>query len=267
MKIANLLWVLPLSLVLGSCGKPSTEGQEAAPAAEPEKSPITPKPVDYLSLGVPAANREWSPVDYDHAVKALAKLPQASLPRFEISSGVFERMVAQENLNLIRNATLPISQRMAAAAGYSQGVNNLLKLYALHPYQSGDLKDETVSLMDLSLGCVTSMLALAAEFMTSLPPEEQNNPARLEGRRKVIGGMEQTFSGAIVCLGEANIWTEQQRVKLAQSIERSLALAWPHLTAEFKREIPIRLKERFDAASEGAFKEATGKLRDTVSKL
>jgi hypothetical protein len=266
MKIAHLLLILPLPLVLGSCDKPPAKHEEAAPGTKPVAKAITPKPVDYLALGVPAANREWSPFDFDHAVRALAKLPPESLPRFEISGGVFERMVAHDNLNLIRNTTLPVSQRMGAAAGYSQGVNSLLKLYALHPYQSGDLKEEALALMDMTMNCAASMLPLADEFMASLPPAEQT-PVRKESLKNITSGMEQTFSGAIVCLGESHIWTEQQRVKLAQSLERSVASAWPFLTDDFKKEVPIRLKERFDATSENSLKDAISKLRETISKL
>ena len=224
------------------------------------------KPVDYIALGMPAPNREWSHIDYDNAAKVIVKLPRESLPRLGKSEGCFERIVTHENLDLLFSKSLPLDQRMGAALSYMSSIGQVFKTYAMHPYQAHVLAEEASRLVEMQLFMVSSLMPLMEEFMSSLPPQQRTS-VREDGKRQLIAGLEQALIANITMAGETTVWTVNQRRSFVDALKEALKRAWPYLTEPFKRELPVRAKERHEAEKDADVKLSLKQLQEALTTL
>jgi hypothetical protein len=217
-----------------------------APAASPAGAA---PPVDYAALGVPAVDREWSPKDYDRAEKSLAELATkdpAALPKVGQGDGVFARMVADDNFNVLRNEKLPVSRRLGAAVEYAGAVNRVAGLYGPFPYKDGSYTAEAARVIGHNLDLMALMIPLADRFLASLSVNERQSPARLEGYNTMISGLAQSISGVLTCVEERAVWQDAERLVFLDHLLALLPVVSAKLSAETRRDLPARVQALLD---------------------
>jgi hypothetical protein len=141
---------------------------------------------EYLHLGLPAQDREWSGDDMVKAEKILASVAQKGyrqLPRYksERSGEVFARLTSPQNLDLFKNRTLPFEVRFSQATNYFQASNQIFKLY-LAGFLKGDVRDsELVEFMGAQFRSSLVMLELVDEFLPTIRKDDSKYQVRMQG--------------------------------------------------------------------------------------
>ncbi len=118
-----------------------------------------------IEAGMPAHDRDWSGNDMTRAANILAAIAQKDaghLPRYrsQPSGRAFERLTANEILDLYRNRSLPLEQRFFDALNYMQSSNEILRLYlaAFNQHVVGD--SELIELAGAQLRVSVVMITL-----------------------------------------------------------------------------------------------------------
>lgn len=201
--------------------------------------------IDYAPLGVPAADHPWSPKDYERAQKGLAPVAEkdpSSLPRLGAPDGVFARMVSPDNFSRLYDKSHSVAERLGTAVAYVEGLSGLAKLYAELPYKQGKFTSEAAALVGQNLDLMAILVPLADEFLGTLSVNERKSPARLDGYNTMIAGLAESVGGVVVCLGEREVWSDANRLTFLAHLDSLLAVVEPKLAADFRRDLPVKLR-------------------------
>ena len=215
----RLRWALAVACVVSAVGctdrstPPEASRDEAARAPQPP--PDRSLTLDqYIEAGVPAHDRGWAGDDVARAVDVLGAMVRkdaGQLPRYRSprSGLLFERLLADENLDLYRNLSVPLEQRFPDALKYQQSNNLLLKLY-LAAYNGGAVgTDELVELFGGQLRISAAMLRLVDEFLPTLDENDPTYAVRMDGLQRMKNGMAMIVAGSLQTLTEEAYQTTQ----------------------------------------------------------
>lgn len=185
-----------LALAFWGCGNSSVQpskvtNQSAGPKASGHADSVASidesfTPEEYIRLGLPAHDREWSGDDMVNVEKILASIAQKGyrhLPRYksERSGVVFARLTSPQNLDLFRNRSLPLGPRLSQSLNYLQASNQVNKLY-LSAFLKKDVRDsELVELMGSLLRSTAVLLELVDELLPTLNKDEPSYEVRMQG--------------------------------------------------------------------------------------
>ena len=95
----------------------STASKKPSTGAEQIKGDAELAEIDYIALGFPSPDREWSPKDYLDAANALTNLRSkemwSTIPRYEGNgAALFDRMRSESNFSILKNTSLPLGDRL-----------------------------------------------------------------------------------------------------------------------------------------------------------
>lgn len=240
----------------------SAASDKAAPAPPADKSLSL---NELLAAGLPAHDRNWTSNDVRTAAQvltAIARKDATQLPRYEStrSGRAFERITADANLEIYRSKTLPLSQRLPAALETLNSLNQVLKLYldAFNREKVGD--SEIIELLGTQLRCTVVMLSLAEEFLPTLDSKDPTYPVRLEGLKKMKGGMAEVVFGTLVTLTESHAYRLSERRRLVGHMQSTFPKILPALLEDSRSEVLQRIR---DYAKDARLQE----LRPDIEKL
>ncbi len=190
---------------------------------------------EYIRLGLPAHDREWSGNDMVKAEKVLTSLAKKGyrhLPRYksERSGEVFARLTSRQNLDLFRNRSVPLEGRMPQALNYIGANNQILKLY-LSAFLKNDTTDsDIVELMAAQLRSMVVMLELVDELIPTIKKDDPSYQVRMQGLEKMKLGLASVVAGGLQTLTERESYRKSELVRLVGYMQESFPLMVP-LTA------------------------------------
>ena len=245
----------PAALILAAllspgCGSPAP--QPAAPvertadfnnSAGQRDESLTPD--EYVRLGLPAHDREWSGADMARAEKVLSALAAKShrrLPRFDSgrSGPVFARLASPRNLELYQDRSLPLGARFPQAMNYMQVANSVLKLY-LAGFLKKDVRDcELVELVGSQYRTIVVVLDLVDEFLPTLDRNDPSYPARMQGLDRMTRGLATAVAGGLQTLTERQSFRPSELARLVGHMRQTFPIV-PRLPPGSRTETVLRL--------------------------
>lgn len=283
-RFALAFGIVMLALAAG-CGptSPATGRQPAVGPAVPPTQPVTPvaRPVPatledrsfssarYLNLGLPADDRPWASVDLEKALRVLTDLSKTDarqLPQFgsERSGKVFSRLTADDNLDFARNATLPLSVRMADASNYLAAHNAITKLYFAAFLEKRMDGASVLELSAASFRVMVVMTDVVNEFIPTIPKDDLNYATRMAGLQKVKQGCAISTNGALLTLSEREAYRTADRVRLTESLTTTLPRIVPHMLPASRAEVVQKLDDMNANKDLSELQPALGKLCEAV---
>jgi hypothetical protein len=203
---------------------------------------------EYLRLGLPAQDRDWSSEDMANAAKILESLAQKGyrqLPRYksERSGEIFARMTSAQNLDLFKNRTLLLDARFPQAADYLQASNQISKLY-LTGFLKKEVRDsEIMEWMGSQFRMTVIMLDLVDEFLPSIKKDDPSFEARMQGLDQMKRGLASVVAGGLQTLTESESYRPSERIRLIGYMEETFPAIVPQLPPASRQETLLRLEK------------------------
>ncbi len=264
-----------LGCVAGGCGQPTTPEVQPAPPANSDWPAPAEWSVDesltseeYLRLGMPAADRDWSSIDMGQAKVVLAKLPggNANLPRYQSprSGAFFARITSAQNLELFQNRTLPLDARMPLALDYGDASNHVFKVYVAAFLKKAVRDSEMVELLGAQLRMAVVNVELMDELLPKLDQDDPTYQVRMQGFEQAKRGIASVVMGALQTFDERQSFRQSELKRLADYLRDTFPTLVPLLPQGARTETITRLKKMQDDPSRGDYRPA---LQELLSKL
>jgi hypothetical protein len=240
-----------------------------------ESVPVTPDhsfaAPAYLQRGIPPTDRNWTPKDYEQAEAALKKLgaeDSTTLPRYQspASGAVFARIVSRENLRALRVGGQDLGQRMDATGNLIEKVSRVLLVYATASSGGTVLDAELIELIRFTLEISSDLNRLAEAYSRLLPADDPNREARMKGREEVRQGLSKIVNGSLVTLGERGGYRVLERLRLAETLEKTLPGLLPYLPRGAAAELPGRVHQMAGEEPDPQLKERLGRIETILRK-
>lgn len=241
----------------GALADPKTSSDESLTAEQ------------YLGLGLPAQDREWSGDDMVKAAQILASVAQKGywqLPRYKSnrSGEVFARLTSPQNLDLFKNRTLPLDARFPQALNHFQANNQVLKLY-LAGFLKKEVRDsELVELMGSQFRSTVVMLELVDEFLPTIKKDDPKYQVRMQGLDQMKRGLASVIAGGLQTLTERNSYQGSELVRLVGYMQETFPLIVPRLPPGARTETMLRLEKMQDDPALKDLQPGLGELRSKV---
>ena len=157
-----------------------------------------------------------------------------------------------------------MGQRLGASVQYAEVVNKVALLYGNHPYQDGSYTAEAARVIGHNLDLMGLIIPLADRFLATLSVNERKSPVRLEGYNTMIAGLAQSISGVLTCVEEREVWQDADRAVFLNHLNALLPLVSARLTADFRRELPLRLQSLLDGEKSAEVRARLLELREKI---
>jgi hypothetical protein len=242
-------FVLMLSFVAVGCADRATNDSRHALNSDLQvnlKDQSLPD-TDYIQLGVPAHDRPWSGDDLARAARVLSELAQEhpeQLPRYksEYSGATFARITSPQNLELLKNRTLPIEARFPQGNAYLGASNQFLKLY-LAPFLKRTIRDtDLVEIMGALLRLAAILPALTDEFLHTILKDDPTYAVRMGGLKKMKEGLGNVVMGGLQTLTEKEYYASSERIRLIGYMKETFPTIVPFLLPGTRAETLVRLR-------------------------
>ena len=239
--------------------------QEADPTPEVPTIPVDVSPVesepapgppadelltidDYIRAGVPSHDRTWSGDDMRRAADALTRLAKsnaANLPRYEgaRSGAVFARLVADDNLDLSRNRSIPIDQRLPNASQLMRSTNQILKVYLAASTRRTIGGSELVELMGAQLRTSSVLFQMVNEMLPTLDKKAPSYQVRMSGLEQMKNGVALVVFGCLQTLTESHPYRTSELKRLTGYLQETSPQILPELSTANFSEVVVRVRE------------------------
>ena len=235
---------LPLPMVGSSKGGVSNTSPVDTPLPPADKSLALD---EYIKAGMPAHDRIWNGTDMAKVAQVLMAMGRDSadhLPRYKSphSGELFSRIIANENLDMHRNGSLPLGARLLDLANYGQSSNSILKTYwsAFEKHSVGD--SELVELLGTQLRVMVVMNQMVNEFMPTIRKDDPTYPVRMDGLKQMKGGVSGVVAGSLQTLTETHAYRPSELKKLAGYMQESFPDLIPEVSDASRAEFLVRLR-------------------------
>lgn len=275
-----VLWLLVLCATNDGCSKaPVATQQSPSPS---DKKATTSQTVgttipddlsltadDYIRLGLPAHDRTWSGNDMGRAamvLESLAEKDPRQLPRYHSrqSGEVFARMTAAQNLELLRNRSLPVEARLPEALDLVDASNRVMKLYLATFVRKVTGDSEMVELMGAQLRSTVVILELVDEFLPTLDKNDPSYQVRMSGLKQMRQGLATVVAGCLQTLTEKGAYRNSELVRLLDYMQETFPAVVPQLPPGSRMEIMVRLETM---AKDPTLKEFAHTLQELYEKV
>ncbi|WP_339730863.1 hypothetical protein [uncultured Gimesia sp.] len=170
------------------------------------------------------------------------------LPRYqsEKSGEVFERLTADDNLDMYRNLALSIDQRIPDALNYLQSSSQILGLYleAFDQHAVGGI--EIVELRGASLRLCVVILNLFNEFLPTIDKGDPTYLVRMNGLKQMRHGTALMVEDHFQVLTESQIYRTSEIKRLVGYMQNTLPEIIPELSEGSRSKILTRLHSLLD---------------------
>lgn len=173
-----------------------------------------------------------------------ASTDAAQLPRYRSKNSglLFDRLTADDNLEMYRNKTLPLEIRIQDAMQYLEAFSRLSKVYlsAFIKNKVGD--SELIENMGATLRITVVMTSLVDEFLQTIDMNDPKNAARQQGLKQMKNGMSSVVAGALQTLRESSTIRSSERKRLCRSLQSTLPDILPQLSDATQQEFRSTMK-------------------------
>ncbi|HEY3969490.1 MAG TPA: hypothetical protein VGM05_33360 [Planctomycetaceae bacterium] len=201
----------------------------------------------YHDAGMPAHERRWSGTDMTRAANTLSAMTQTDvgkLPRLESprSGPLFARMTSEENLDLLRNQSLPIDQRLPDALMFMQGSSAILKLYLASFHKDGTGSTELIEIYGAQLRLWVVISQILDAFIPTLDKNDRTYEVRMQGLEKFREGLEMAVAGTLQTLTERAAYNTAELKRLLGFMQQTYPVLLPGLPQGTRQEAIDRLQ-------------------------
>lgn len=227
---------------------------------------------EYVQLGMPAHDRIWSSEDMKRAIEVLTRLKNTNpeqLPRYksERSGDVFARITADENLDLYRNLTLPLNERLLATNDYMMATNVIIKIYLEDYFRTGSGGTEFAELTGSALRIVVVLFDLVNEFIPTLDKNDETYAVRMDGLKKMKMGLSMVIAGTIDTISQPEFLIISERKRLVRYLSETIGSTLPNLSKSSQTEIIVRLKNLNEDPSMQDLQPELGELMESLKLI
>jgi hypothetical protein len=173
------LLLLALTSTLAGCDTPALPPEPVEIPVPPDESLTTD---EYIGLGLPDPDKEWTGEDLAKAQSVLAEVADKGarhLPRYESekSGAVFARLISTDSLKTFVDPASPLGGRLVGVATYSEAFGKLLQIYfnALQAQQVDGR--EMLELSETSYRVMNAMMQVFEQTVSSAEPDNPALPA------------------------------------------------------------------------------------------
>jgi hypothetical protein len=190
---------------------------------------------EYLVMGVPDEADTWSGSEMKQAEAALLRISlqeSSHLPRYqsEKSGELFERLTADDNLDMYRNLSLSIDQRIPDALNYLQSSSQILGLYLEAFDQHAVGGSEIVELRGASLRVYVVIMKLFNEFLPTIDKGGPTYPVRMKGLKQLRRGTALMVEDHLQVLTESQIYCTSDLKRMVGYLQNTLPEILPELS-------------------------------------
>jgi hypothetical protein len=180
-----------------------------------------------------------------NVLRVIAQEDAGHLPRYRSrrSGEAFKRLTVDDNLDLYRDRSLPIEQRLPDALAYMQSNNEILKLYLTAFNQNAIGADELVELAGAQLRMSVVMIELVNEFLPTLDMDDPSYPVRMEGLKRMKNGLATVVAGNLQTMTESHAYQTPELKRLIRYMQDTLPAILPELPDGSRSETLVRLRE------------------------
>lgn len=224
----------------------------------------------YVALGLPAYDHAWMSRDLAVAaerLEALAVQHPEQLPRFASgrSGKTFARIAAPADRRFFETRSLALGVRMSEAMAFLSASNSIVKVY-IGGYTAGQIAGaDLIELMGSQLRSSLVVLELLDELVPTISKDDPKYQTRMAGVDKVRGGLAQVVSGAITSFSETQVYSVDDRRKLAEYCRETFPALVPRLTPASRAEVHQRLDQLVSDARSRELRPQLVALRDAVT--
>lgn len=224
-----------------------------------------------IELGMPAHDRNWSGADMATAANIIAKIVQkdaTQLPRYQSqnSGQTFERITADDNLDLYRNRSLPLEQRLNDALNYTQATNQIYKLYLAAYNQRAVGDSDLIELAGSQLRETAILIELINEFRPTLDKNDPTYSVRMDGLKIMRKGMASIVTSNLQTLTESQFYRTSELKRLIGYMQSTFPDILPELPPGSQTEFLIRLRSYSNDPKMQHLKPELNQLVATVEK-
>lgn len=226
---------------------------------------------EYIKAGMPSPDREWSGTEMQAAAAVISKMgaehPE-QLPHFaSLRSGeVFASLCSSTVPGMFLNTTLPFRSRFDSALQYFNSLNSINKVYLSRLQAGRGTPRDFVELLGGLLRVTHLMLDLLDEFMSTLPSDDPQRNARMQGLDQMRAGMASIVSGCLTTLTEQSIYPAADRLALIGHLQENLPSILPRLSESARLELVTRIKSMASDDGLRELRPAIEELREVVTR-
>lgn len=220
---------------------------------------------DYIVMGVPDEADTWSGIEMKQAKAALFRISlqeSSHLPRYQSdkSGELFERLTADENLDMYRNLSLSIDQRIPDALDYLQSSSKILGLYLEAFDQHAVGGSEIVELRGASLRLSVIIMKLFNEFLPTIDKGDPTYLVRMNGLKKMRHGTALMVEDHLRVLAESQLYHTSDLKRMVGYLQSTLPEILPELSKADRSKILNRLRSLRDESKLQYLKTELGAL-------
>ncbi len=258
--------VMRVAAFLGACDRNQTTSGTPSTTVSPDQSLAA---NEYISLGIPSYDREWTGQDLAVAAAKLEVLAAQSpekLPRYHSnrSGVVFARIISRDNFKLSQSHSLPFATRFTDSLSSLQSISAITKTY-LSAQGAGKVgSDELIELLGASLSSAQVEVGLVDELLPTLSKDDPKYSVRMAGLQQMKNGLAQMVAGTNTTLTETRVYNVAARKRLVGYCRDTFPSIVPKLSAPSQQEVLQRLDQLVADNSLSDLQPGLTSLRDEV---
>lgn len=272
-----VVWHLLVSAISG-CGNPTPPPPKKGvtriekPEVAGEQSLSSEQ---YIQLGLPPPDRNWSGDDMIKVEKVLSTLAQKGfqyLPRYqdERSGEVFARLTSAKNLEVFKNRNLPLATRMPQWTDHMQASSQITKLYLSASFKKQVGDSELVELFGMGFRGAAVMIELTKEFLPTIKKDDPTYKVRMQGLEGMKRGHTEMVMGGLLTLTERKTYRSSELLRLVGYMQQTFPVIVSWLPPGSRSEVMILLEKLEQDPAMNDLQSSLHKLRlkiqDSVEK-
>ena len=224
----------------------------------------------YIKYGCPAPNRSWGLQDMFQARSALTTNPllagnnRPPLPRFESerSGKLFARITSSQNLERLRDNSIPLKNRLDFASAYAVNFASIYELYAMAFFQSEVGDSEMVEICGFYLQLASSWKELVDESLRTALKDEPGYDGYVKGAERGKAGWAIIVDLGLTILADKAHYRASERLKLLGYVKKTI----PALTANSSSDLLRRVREMIEDPDQKALHDDLKSFEQIVLK-
>ncbi len=204
---------------------------------------------EYILLGMPSYDREWSATDMGKVGKILVSLVEqkgfGKLPRYqsERSGPYFARLTSPQNLSIFVDRSQPLDVRLVHNLEFMKSTAEIGGIY-IYGFSKKAVRDtEVVEILGFQMRLVSTTLLLVDEFLPSLKKDDPTYPVRIEGLAKMKQGLGSLVTGSLQTVSERNSYRTSELVRLIGYMQETFPKIVVSLAPGTRTEVIVQLDQ------------------------
>lgn len=199
---------------------------------------------EYVAHGVPSPAQPWSAQDYTAAGTAFAALSPDQLPRAASaqSGEMMRRMTDPAVLEICSDQSRPLQTRLQQCSALLIGETQILRVYLAAFEHDMSYADDTLDLLTFTMRGTADLSEMMTAYMPTLDVNDPSYASRLAGADRAKRGLAQMMSGAVVCMGQRDVYSDAARLRLAQVVTAIYPRILTNLPAASQTELAASLR-------------------------